>query len=269
MDFNAILAEVSVGKITVEGVLRAILLVVIGIVMIRIVMKIVDRALEKSKSLADLRVYIRSVVNVLLWFVLVLIVAPSLGVDVTSLVALLSVAGLAVSLALQNTLSNLAGGIMVLLSKPFVVGDYIESEGISGTVSGVDLAYTAVITLDNKEVFVPNSHISAAKIINYNRLGKRRVELKFTASYDAPTKTVKQAIQEVLDAQTKILPEPTPAIWLDEYQASSIQYVVRVWTNAADYWDVYYAIQEGVRESFARNNVEMTYDHLNVHLVEK
>ena len=269
MDFNAILAEVSVGKITVEGVLRAVALIVIGIVLIRIVMKLVDRALEKSKSLADLRVYIRSVISVLLWFVLVLIVAPSLGVDVTSLVALLSVAGLAVSLALQNTLSNLAGGIMVLVSKPFVVGDYIESEGISGTVSGVDLAYTAVITLDNKEVFVPNSHISAAKIINYNRLGKRRVDLKFTASYDAPTKNVKQAIQEVLDAQTKILPEPAPAIWLDEYQASSIQYVVRVWTDAADYWDVYYAIQEGVRESFERNNVEMTYDHLNVHLVEK
>lgn len=269
MDLNAILAEVSVGKITVEGILRAVILIVVGILLIRVAMKLVDRTLERSKNLADLRVYIRSVVHVLLWFVLVLIVAPSFGVDVTSLVALLSVAGLAVSLALQNTLSNLAGGIMVLLSKPFAVGDYIESEGISGTVSGVDLAYTSIVTLDNKEVFVPNSHISAAKIINYNRLGKRRVELKFTASYDAPTKTVKQAIQEVLDGQTAILPTPAPAIWLESYQNSSIEYVVRVWTMASDYWDVYYAIQEGVRESFERHNVEMTYDHLNVHLVEK
>ena len=269
MDVNAILSGVTVGSITLEGVLRAIVLVLIGMILIRIILRIVDRTLERTKSLTDLRVYIRSVANVLLWFVLVLTVAPSLGVNVTSLVALLSVAGLAVSLALQNTLSNLAGGIMVLVSKPFVVGDFIESEGISGTVSGVDLAYTSVITLDNKEVFVPNSHISAAKIINYNRLGKRRVDLKFTASYDAPTQTVKQAIRDVLDTLPQIKEDPAPVIVLSEYQSSSIEYTVRVWTEAADYWDVYFAIQEGVRESFARHNVEMTYDHLNVHLVEK
>jgi len=205
----------------------------------------------------------------LLWFVLALMVAGSLGFDVTSLIALLSVAGLAVSLALQNTLSNLAGGIMVLLTKPFVVGDYIESEGIAGTVSGVDLAYTAIITLDNKEVFVPNSHISAAKIINYNRLGKRRVDLNFTASYDSATKDVKAAIQEVLDTFPQILTDPAAVILLSEYQASSIQYTVRAWTSAADYWDVYFGIQEGVRESFQRHGVEMTYDHVNVHIVEK
>lgn len=269
MDVNAILSGVTVGSITLEGVLRAIVLILIGMILIRIILKIVDQTLERTKSLTDLRVYIRSVANVLLWFVLVLTVAPSLGVNVTSLVALLSVAGLAVSLALQNTLSNLAGGIMVLVSKPFVVGDYIESEGISGTVSGVDLAYTSVITPDNKEVFVPNSHISAAKIINYNRLGKRRVDLKFTASYDAPTQTVKQAIRDVLDTLPQIKNDPAPAIVLSAYQSSSIEYTVRVWTEAADYWDVYFAIQEGVRESFARHNVEMTYDHLNVHLVEK
>ena len=270
MDINAILSGVTLGAITFGGLLRALLIIAVGAVVIRIVLQIVDRMLEKSKSLSDLRVYVRSVVKVLLWFLVVLMVAPSFGIDVTSLIALLSVAGLAVSLALQNTLSNLAGGIMVLLSKPFVVGDYIESEGIAGTVSGVDLAYTAIVTLDNKEVFVPNSHISAAKIINYNRLGKRRVDLNFTASYDAPTATVKKAIQEVVDAQGQlILTDPAPAILLSSYLASSIQYTVRVWVEAADYWTVYGAINEGVRESFARNGVEITYDHLNVHVVEK
>ena len=192
------------------------------------------------------------------------------GINVTSLIALLSVAGLAVSLALQNTLSNLAGGIMVLLSKPFEVGDFVESEGITGTVAGVDLAYTTIVTVDNKEVFVPNSHISAAKIINYNRLGKRRVDLNFTASYDAPTATVKKAIQEVVDAQSSmILTDPAPVVLLSAYLNSSIQYTVRVWVDAADYWTVYGNINEGVRESFARNNVEMTYDHVNVHLVKE
>jgi len=270
VDINAILAGVSFGALTFSGIVHALFVLVVGLIVVRIIMNVVDKMLDRSEKLADLRVYVRSVVKVLLWFVLALMVAGSLGFDVTSLIALLSVAGLAVSLALQNTLSNLAGGIMVLLTKPFVVGDYIESEGIAGTVSGVDLAYTAIITLDNKEVFVPNSHISAAKIINYNRLGKRRVDLNFTASYDAPTAAVKKAIQEVVDAQGElILTDPAPVILLTEYQASSIQYTVRVWVNAADYWTVNGAINEGVRESFQRHGVEMTYDHLNVHLVEK
>ena len=270
MDFNAILAGVSFGALTFSGVLHALLVLVVGLIVVRIIMNMVDKMLEKSEKLADLKVYIRSAVKVLLWFLLALMVADSLGFDVTSLIALLSVAGLAVSLALQNTLSNLAGGIMVLLSKPFEVGDFIESEGISGTVAGVDLAYTTIVTVDNKEVFVPNSHISAAKIVNYNRLGKRRVDLNFTASYNAPTATVKKAIKEVVDAQGQlILTDPAPVILLTEYQASSIQYTVRVWVNAADYWTVNGNINEGVRESFKRHGVEMTYDHVNVHLVKE
>jgi len=138
-------------------------------------------------------------------------------------------------------------------------------------VSGVDLAYTTIVTLDNKEVFVPNSHISAAKITNYNRLGKRRVDLNFTASYDSPTAAVKAAIQEVVDAQGElVLNDPAaPAILLSAYLSSSIQYTVRVWVNADDYWTVYGGINEGVRESFARHGVEMTYDHVNVHLVKE
>lgn len=270
MDINAIVSGITVGAVTFSGVLKGIALILVGLIVIRIVMKIVDGALDKAKNLSSLRVYIRSVVKVLLYFILVLTVAPSFGINVTSLIALLSVAGLAVSLALQNTLSNLAGGIMVLLSKPFEVGDFIESEGISGTVAGVDLAYTTIVTGDNKEVFVPNSHISAAKIINYNRRGKRRVDLNFTASYGAPTATVKKAIREVVDAQGElVLSDPAPVILLTAYQASSIQYTVRVWVNAADYWTVNGNINEGVRESFRRHGVEMTYEHVNVHLVKE
>ena len=269
-DINAVLSGVTVGAVTFGGILKGIALILIGLIVIRIIMNIVDKMLDKATRLNALRTYIRSVAKILLYFVLVLTVAPSFGINVTSLIALLSVAGLAVSLALQNTLSNLAGGIMVLLSKPFEVGDFIESEGISGTVAGVDLAYTTIVTVDNKEVFVPNSHISAAKITNYNRLGKRRVDLNFTASYDAPTATVKKAIQEVVDAQgSLILSDPAPVILLTEYQASSIQYTVRVWVDAANYWTVNGNINEGVRESFARHGVEMTYEHVNVHLVKE
>ena len=261
--------HVNLGALTLGGVLRVVLLVLVGMMVIRVLLKLVDRMLDNSKSLSSLKVYIRSVTKVVLWFLLVLMVASSLGIDTTSLIAMLSVAGLAVSLALQNTLSNLAGGIMLLVAKPFQVGDYVEADGVSGTVSAVDLSYTTFVTVDNKEIFVPNSQLSAAKVVNYTALGKRRVDLSFTASYEAPTAAVKGAIREVLDGIPQIMADPAPEIWLTEYQTSSIQYTVRAWTASADYWPVYFAIQEGVRESFARHGVEMTYDHLNVHILEK
>ena len=261
--------KIDLGALTLGGILRVVLLILVGMVVIRILMKLVDRMLDNSKALSSLKVYIRSALKVILWFLLVLMVASSLGIDTTSLIAMLSVAGLAVSLALQNTLSNLAGGIMLLVAKPFQVGDYVEADGVSGTVSAVDLSYTTFVTVDNKEIFVPNSQLSAAKVVNYTALGKRRVDLNFTASYGASTAEVKSAIRETLDAIPQIMADPAPEIWLTEYQSSSIQYTVRAWTTAADYWTVYFAIQEGVRESFARHGVEMTYDHLNVHILDK
>ena len=158
---------------------------------------------------------------------------------------------------------------MLLVTKPFSVDYYVEADGISGTIANMSLAYTTFITPDNKEIFVPNSQLSATKIINYNRLGKRRMDLKFTASYEAPTARVRAAIEEAISAFPKVLEDPAPAVYVSEYQASSIEYLTRLWTASDDYWTVYYALMEDVRESFARHGVEMTYDHLNVHIVEK
>ena len=253
--------------LSLNSVLRVALLLLIGVVLSRVLTKLVDRMLQRSKGMASLRVYIRSVIRIGLWFLIALMAAESVGIPTASVIALLSVAGLAVSLALQNTLSNVAGGITLLVTRPFQVGDYVEADGVSGTVSAVDLSYTTFTTIDNKMVYVPNSQLSAAKIVNYTTQPRRRVDLNFTASYDAPTQTVKAAIREVVDAIPQVLRDPEPAIWLSAYQSSSIQYVVRVWTANADYWDVYYALQEGVRESFERYGVEMTYEHLNVHLM--
>ena len=261
--------KVNLGALTLEKVMHVILLALIGVVVIRVILKLLDGMLARSKSLKSLSRYIHSVAKIAMAFILVLMVAEDVGIHTTSLVAMLSVAGLAVSLALQNTLSNVAGGIMLLVTNPFQVGDYVEADGISGTVHAIDLSYTAILTIDGKEIFVPNSQLSGTKIINYTILGRRRVDLNFTASYDAPTATVKQAIGEVLEDIPQIIAEPAPEIHLSDYQASSIQYVVRAWTAAADYWTVYYAIQEGVREAFDRHGVEMTYDHLNVHILDR
>ena len=255
-------------ELTVSALLRVALMALVGLVIIRLLMRIVDRLLDRAKSVVDIRIYIRSAIHVFLWFLLALVVAGSLGADVSSVIAMLSVAGLAVSLALQNTLSNLAGGLMILVTKPFEVGDYIDADGTAGTVSEIGLAYTKLTTPDGKRISVPNSQMSAAKIVNYTNEAGRRVDLIFSASYDAPTQTVKEAIREAVDAIPAIRQEPAPAIWINAYGASAIDYVVRAWTSTEDYWDVYYALMEGVRESFARHGVEMTYNHLNVHLME-
>ena len=260
---------VNLGALTLNKVVHVLLLALIGVVVIRVILKLLDGMLARSKSLKSLSRYIHSVAKIAMTVILVLMVAEDMGIHTTSLVAMLSVAGLAVSLALQNTLSNVAGGIMLLVTTPFQVGDYVEADGISGTVHAIDLSYTAIITIDGKEIFVPNSQLAGTKIVNYTVLGRRRVDLNFTASYDAPTATVKQAIGEVLEDIPQIITDPAPEIHLSDYQASSIQYVVRAWTAAADYWTVYYAIQEGVREAFDRHGVEMTYDHLNVHILDR
>ena len=261
--------KVNLGALTLNKVVHVLLLALIGVVVIRVILKLLDGMLARSKSLKSLSRYIHSVAKIAMTVILVLMVAEDVGIHTTSLVAMLSVAGLAVSLALQNTLSNVAGGIMLLVTNPFQVGDYVEADGISGTVHAIDLSYTAIITIDGKEIFVPNSQLAGTKIVNYTVLGRRRVDLNFTASYDAPTATVKQAIGEVLEDIPQIITDPAPEIHLSDYQASSIQYVVRAWTTAADYWTVYYAIQEGVREAFDRHGVEMTYDHLNVHILDR
>ncbi len=262
-------SALGIDNLTLWSLMRVAVMVLVGWLVIRLLMRLADRLLDQSKSVAAIKSYIHTALNVFLWFLLALMLAETLGVKATSIIAMLSVAGLAVSLALQNTLSNLAGGLVLLVTKPFSPGDYVESDGVSGTIAGITLSYTTFITPDNKEIFVPNSQLSAAKIINYNVLGKRRMDLNFTASYDAPTAQVRAAIEETLAAVPGILDDPAPAVYLSEYQSSSIQYLVRLWTSAGDYWNVYYALIEGVRESFARHGVEMTYDHLNVHIVEK
>lgn len=244
-----------------------LLLLVLGVLVIRVILRLCDRVFDRSERLAPFRTYLRSTLRVVLYILLTLAILGSVGVEITSFVALLSVAGLAVSLSLQNTLSNVAGGIMLLLSKPFTVGDYVSCDGIEGTVRAVDLAYTTFTTVDNKEIFVPNSQIVSAKITNYNALGRRRVDLTYTASYDAPTDDVRAAILEAAAAFPQIASDPEPSVVISDYGASSIAYFVRLWVPAVDYWTVYYGMNEKVRETFAAHKVEMTYDHLNVHML--
>lgn len=253
------------------NLLTALVLALICHFGIKAILKIADTLLSKTgKFEIGMKNFMLTASKIALWFVAVIIIAPRFGIEVASLVALLSVAGIAFSLSIQGIMTNVFSGVTVIAVRPFVVGDFVELNGVMGTVSAIGLFYTSILTLDNKYISVPNSEVTSAKVINYSHEDKRRVDLTFSASYDDSTASVKNAIMQVINAQDKIISDPAePFVALFAYQDSCIDYVVRVWVNSADYWDVYFALNEGVRESFEKNGVKMTYNHLNVHVVEK
>ncbi|MBE6972404.1 MAG: mechanosensitive ion channel [Ruminococcaceae bacterium] len=255
-------------NISVTMIIKVLFTILICLVAVKVICGIITRVLEKSRLESTLSGFINSMLRVVIYFVAVLIVLSTLGVDVTSLVALLSVAGLAVSLALQNTLANLAGGIQLLITKPFAAGDFVEAGANSGTVHHIGLAYTVLVTPDNKVIHVPNSDIAAARIVNYNGRETRRVELKVTASYDAPIQTVKDTILKLVKRDKRIHGEPEPFLRVSNYGNSSIEYTLRVWCAAGDYWGIYFDLMDAMKPAFDAAGIEMTYDHLNVHVVK-
>ena len=244
-------------------------LLVAAIAAIRILVTLADRAMVQAKLDRGVRIFLRSGLKVTLWVVAVCVLLGYLGVPMTSLVALLSVLGLAVSLAIQGTLSNLAGGIMLLSAHPFSAGDFVEAGGVSGTIQEVGLIYTKLDTADNKVVYIPNGEISSKTIVNFSGNDKRRVELKFTAAYDAPAERVKECIARVVGEHPLTLPTPEPLIRVSGYGSSSVEYILRTWCATEDYWTVYVDLLEQVKAAFDGAGIEMTYDHLNIHMVDK
>ena len=268
MDISSLLSSsgISIGTLTLSAAVRALVTFVAGGALIRILLSLFDRGMNRSERLKPFAKYVRPALKSALVIVLALVVLDSLGVRVTSFIALLSVAGLAVSLALQNTLSNIAGGITILTAQPYGVGDYVSIGGVEGTVDMIRLSYTKLITLENKEVQIPNSTVTGATVTNFYRLGSRRLDLPFTASYDTPTEAVYAALREAMARFPQILDDPAPETHLTDYGASSIGYIARFWVKSADYWTAYWGVIEAARETFAAHGVEMTYDHLNVHM---
>jgi len=259
-------SEISLGSITLLSVLSAVLVLLVCLLVITILLKIVDRLQLKSKLDNTIKSFIRSGIKVGLWIIAVVIVADKLGIQTTSLVTLIGVAGLALSLSIQGVLSNLFSGLTTLTTKPFTSGDYVELDGVSGTVTEVGLFYTTMTTVDNKVIYIPNSQVAGAKITNYTRQKNRRVDLSFCVSYEAPTATVKAALMEAIELDARILKDPMPFVGLLSFKDSSVEYVIRVWTKRDDFWDVYFALNEGMRDIFAKHGIGLTYNHLNVRI---
>ena len=258
------------GNLALDTIVSGLITLVVCYIAIRIIKAVVAKALGKAAKL-DLPVknLITKAVTFVLYAVAIIIVAGAFGINSASLVALLSVVGLALSMSVQGLLGNFFSGILLLINKPFKEGDFVELGDKVGTVKNIGFFNTTLATLDNVSISIPNGDLTAAAVKNYSREPRRRVDLTFSASYDAPTETVKKAILEAIAMDSRILPDPAPFVRLFSYDASSIKYVTRVWVNNADYWDVYFDLNEHVRDTFAANGVEMSYEHINVHMLDK
>lgn len=248
-----------------EKVLPAVILLVIGIFVVRLLMKGITAALNKTKLEKTAYGLIRSVLRIVLYALLALIIASRLGIDVTGVVALASVLTLAVSLSVQTAMTNLVGGFTLLYNKPFVAGDYVEVAGQSGAVKEVGLTYTKLVTGDNKTISIPNSAVVAAEIVNYSVAGTRRVDIEVSAAYTAPVEQVLEALREAGTVE-KVFAEPAPFAAVLNYDDSAIRYALRIWCKGEDYWDVRFQVNENVKKVFDEKGIAMTYPHLNVHL---
>ena len=264
------LTTMTVGSLALSTILSALLTFVVCLVIRNLVLKLIDRLLQKATKLdGTLKGFIRSAVNILLWIIIVIVVAGAFGIPTSSMVALISIAGLALSLSVQNILSNLFSGLTLLVTKPFKAGDYVEVAGKAGVIKTIGLFYTQLHSLDNIAISIPNGDITSSTINNYSFEPQRRVDMKFSTSYDAATEDVKSAIMDAIAMDERILTDPAPFVRLSEYKDSVIEYVVRVWCKGSDYWDVYFNLNENVRECFKAKDVEMSYNHINVHMLDK
>lgn len=248
---------------------ETILLIVGCILAVKILIYLFDKFLSRSKIEVSLHTFIKSTLRILLWAVALLVVWEHVGLPVSTLLGVLGVAGLAISLALQGTLANLAGGLMILSSKPFIVDDYIEAGGVEGTVADVGLVYTRIRTVDNKLIFVPNGQISGEKIVNYTHQPRRRVDLTFDVSYDADGELVKEVIRARAEGDPRVLRDPEIFVRATAFKDSAVAYTLRAWCMTEDYWGLYFDLLEGVRADFVEKGIEIPYNQLDVHLVDK
>lgn len=261
---DTLLASLS-GSLFFKKLMGTVLILVIGILVIRVITRLITAALEKSHLEKAAHSLILSLARAAMYVLLFLIAASQMGIDVSSIVALASVLTLALSLALQNMVSNLIGGFVILYTHPFHSGDYVEIAGQGGTVKEISMTYTVLATPDNRIISIPNSAVAAAQVVNYSSADSRRVELTVTASYDAPTQKVLDALVLAGTVDNALL-NPAPSAVIVSYDDSAIRYSLRIWVKPGDYWDVYFQVNQRIKDVFDQQGIEMTYPHLNVHL---
>lgn len=250
----------------VKNIAFAIVVLVVGLLIIKLVNKKVGKLVDKKKIDPTLRPFIKSLISVALKVLLIVSIISILGIETTSFVALFGAAGLAVGLAFQGSLSNFAGGVLLIVTKPFRVGDFVEADGYSGTVEAIQILYTELVTPDNKVIRIPNGSLSNQSIINYSEKEVRRVDFKFGVGYETESKKVIGVLTEIAADHPLVLTEPNPFIRMSEHADSAVVYTVRVWAKAENYWTVYFDVIEKVKQRFDEENLNIPYPQMDVHI---
>jgi len=239
---------------------------VVGKWVVKVVVKLVKKLLTRSKMDDMLINFVGSIVNAILLLFVIIASLDQLGVDTSSLVALIAAAGLAIGLALQGSMQNFAAGVMILIFKPFKAGDFIDAGGVTGVVETVSIFSSTLRTGDNKEVIVPNGAIYSGAITNFSARDTRRVDMVFGIGYDDDIRKAKAILEKLVTEDDRILPEPAPVVALSELADSSVNFIVRPWVNSGDYWKVLWDMNEKVKLAFDEEGISIPYPQMDVHL---
>ncbi len=246
--------------------LGAVIVLIAGLLLCKAAGKLMKKALKKSHIDETAHKLILQIADIMLKVLVLLCAAGTLGINTTSLITLLGAVGLAASLAVKDSLASLAGGFMVLFSKPFSKGDFIETNSVSGTVENITLTYTTLKTPDNKRIYIPNGEISTSKIVNYSAEETRRLDLVYSISYQDDILLAKKILAEIVERSGLALPDPAPAYLVAEQAASSVNLAVRVWVKTADYWDLNFYMNEQVKLEFDKAGITIPFNQLDVNL---
>ena len=253
-------------KNSIPSLLFALFIFAAGIAISKGLLKIFTGFMEKTNTDHTAISFLRSLVKILLYTIVFIITLSILNIPMTSIIAVISAAGLAVGLALQNSLSNLAGGFIILFSKPFKSGDYVETNSVSGVVESISILYTKILTNYNKTIYIPNGKVSDSQIINYSEQPVRRVDLEFGISYSDDVEKAKSVIMDLAKSYDLVLKEPEPFVRLGVQAEDSLQIVVRLWTETENYWQVKFDFTEMVNKAFSENGITIPFRQLDVHI---
>lgn len=248
-----------------KAVLLAVAIFVVGRFVINLINKVLARLLDRRQIDPSIKSFVKSFVNILLTLLLIITVVSALGVDTTSFAALLASCGVAVGLALSGNLQNLAGGLIILLFKPFKVGDFIEAQGSIGSVKEIQIFHTIITTVDNKEVFIPNGALSSGSVTNYSQNAFRRVDITVGVDYGEDIDKVRRVLEGLIAADERIENDPKHDILLSSLSASSVDIQLRLWVKAENYWGVYFGMNEAIYNEFNRQGINFPFPQLTVH----
>lgn len=255
------------GSFSLSRALSALATLLVCLVAVKLIMKLVTRLTARSRHINErLRKLIHTGIRAVLYILTAIITAEALGFNTTSLTALLSVLTLGVTLAAEDILGNVAGGLVILSSHPFAPGDFIEADGASGTVREISLNHTKLETADGQIVLLPNKELSSSRIVNYTTLGRRRIVRTVSAPRSVSTEMARAVCMEAVRATPHLLEDPSPVVRLTDYSGEAVVYTVYCWAGLEHYWDACFALNEQLRESFAAHGIEMTRDYVNVHI---